>query len=213
MTDPLTDAVRRLKQLQEEVERLKSGQNEEGEPRLLFQLQDRATASEVVAIGPDETNAETVLARGRQASLVDNDLLNTDTATAADAQTKLVDNNVVHADTGVADDIQEDLRLQRSVVDLGAWNSIGYNTASFENVDIVRLGGEDAATASTTRAVVSRGDIPVDETGAVIDRASVATAGITGSDAGVGSDALALSGGPLETATYNSGGYATTTYQ
>jgi hypothetical protein len=46
MTDPLTDAVKRLKGLQEDVERLKSGQNEEGEPRLLFQIQEAAVADD-----------------------------------------------------------------------------------------------------------------------------------------------------------------------
>jgi hypothetical protein len=47
MTDPLTDAVRRLKGLQEDVERLKSGQDEEGEPRLLFKVQEAAVANDV----------------------------------------------------------------------------------------------------------------------------------------------------------------------
>jgi hypothetical protein len=61
MTDPLTDAVKRLKGLQADVERLKSGQNEEGEPRLLFQIQEAAVADESVALaaGPatDDTGA------------------------------------------------------------------------------------------------------------------------------------------------------------
>jgi hypothetical protein len=46
MTDGLTDAVRRLKQLQNDVERLKSAENEEGEPRLIFSAQETATATD-----------------------------------------------------------------------------------------------------------------------------------------------------------------------
>jgi hypothetical protein len=46
MTDGLTDAVRRIKQLQNDVERLKSAENEEGEPRLIFNAQERATATD-----------------------------------------------------------------------------------------------------------------------------------------------------------------------
>jgi hypothetical protein len=46
MTDGLTDAVRRLKKLQQDVERLKSGEDEEGEPRLLFSIQEQAAADD-----------------------------------------------------------------------------------------------------------------------------------------------------------------------
>lgn len=46
MTDGLTDAVRRLKGLQEDVERLKSAQNVEAEPRLLFEIADVAVADD-----------------------------------------------------------------------------------------------------------------------------------------------------------------------
>jgi hypothetical protein len=48
MTDPLTDAVRRIKGLQEDVERLKAGQDEEGESRLLFAVQEAAVAADDV---------------------------------------------------------------------------------------------------------------------------------------------------------------------
>jgi hypothetical protein len=50
MTDPLTDAVRRLKQLQETVERLESRENVEAEPRLLFEQADVATADDSTAL-------------------------------------------------------------------------------------------------------------------------------------------------------------------
>jgi hypothetical protein len=55
MTDALTDAVRRIKGLQEDVERLQAGQDEEGEPRLLFQIQEAAVGDDSVSVadGPD----------------------------------------------------------------------------------------------------------------------------------------------------------------
>jgi hypothetical protein len=69
MTDPLTDAVRRLKELEQDVERLKSAENEEGEPRLIFNAQERAVAGETLKIGPDETESETVIATDQQTDL------------------------------------------------------------------------------------------------------------------------------------------------
>jgi hypothetical protein len=49
MTDAITDAVRRLKGLQEDVERLQSEQDEQGEPRLLFSIQEQAVATDQLA--------------------------------------------------------------------------------------------------------------------------------------------------------------------
>jgi hypothetical protein len=69
MTDPLTDAVRRLKELQQDVERLQSAENEEGEPRLFFTSQEQAVADETVKIGPDETQSETATASDQQTDL------------------------------------------------------------------------------------------------------------------------------------------------
>lgn len=92
MTDELTDAVRRLKQLQADVERLKAARDQEGEPRLFFEVTEGAAAIDALSVvGADLTAAET--------------------ATAADAQA--------------------DLRLQRTVEDTGAYNSIGYNTSTY----------------------------------------------------------------------------------
>lgn len=67
MTDPLTDAVRRLKELQADVERLKAGQDEEGEPRIFIQERERAIASD-------------------RRSIRAADIATFETATAADAQ-------------------------------------------------------------------------------------------------------------------------------
>jgi len=51
MTDHLTEAVRRLRQLQEDVERLKSARG--GEIRDLRIVENAATADDVVVVGPD----------------------------------------------------------------------------------------------------------------------------------------------------------------
>ena len=49
MTDDLTDAVRRLKELQSDVERLKAARDQEGEPRLFFEASEAAVASDAQA--------------------------------------------------------------------------------------------------------------------------------------------------------------------
>jgi hypothetical protein len=46
MTDELTDAVRRLKELQSDVERLKAARDQEGEPRLFFETSEIASATD-----------------------------------------------------------------------------------------------------------------------------------------------------------------------
>jgi hypothetical protein len=69
MTDPLTDAVRRLKELQQDVERLQSAEDEDGEPRLFFTTQEQAIATEAVKLGPDETQSETATASDQQTDL------------------------------------------------------------------------------------------------------------------------------------------------
>jgi len=70
MTDELTDAVRRLKELQADVERLKAGDDQRGVPRLLFSQSE-------TAVGRDQINISAV------------DLQQSDVATARDAQTDL----------------------------------------------------------------------------------------------------------------------------
>jgi hypothetical protein len=141
MTDPLTDAVRRLKKLQQDVERLQSAEDEEGEPRLFFTTQEQAQATEETRIGPDIPAFEQANATDRQAELVANDVLGTDVATAAD--------------------IQQDLRLQRLQNDDGFYNSIGYNTSSYNNGDVVlasrpQLQSTDTGSATDTSSLRSR---------------------------------------------------------
>jgi len=70
MTDELTDAIRRLKGLQEDVERLKSADDQRGVPRLLFSQSETAVADDVPTIaGADVTAGETAVARDRQTDL------------------------------------------------------------------------------------------------------------------------------------------------
>jgi len=70
MTDDLTDAVRRLKELQADVERLKAGDDQRGVPRLLFSQSETATANDVsTVIDADTATSETAVARDRQTDL------------------------------------------------------------------------------------------------------------------------------------------------
>jgi len=70
MTDELTDAVRRLKELKADVERLKAGDDQRGVPRLLFSQSETAVASErVEIIAADLQQADVAEARDAQTDL------------------------------------------------------------------------------------------------------------------------------------------------
>ena len=70
MTDPLTDAVRRLKELQEDVERLKAGRDEEGEPRVYISERDRSTATDEQHVRANDVEAvDVATARDEQRDL------------------------------------------------------------------------------------------------------------------------------------------------
>jgi len=70
MTDDLTDAVRRLKELQADVERLKAGDDQRGVPRLLFSQSETAVANDTPrVIDADTATNETAVARDRQTDL------------------------------------------------------------------------------------------------------------------------------------------------
>jgi hypothetical protein len=113
MTDALTDAVRRIKKLQQDVERLKSSENEEGQPRLLFSIQEQTTADDAVSVRPpDFENVEAVESA---------DVLN------------IVDSDINNSETVAADDTQ-DIR-GRQVNSAGRYNRVGYNTASYNDPD------------------------------------------------------------------------------
>jgi hypothetical protein len=110
MTDALTDAVRRIKKLQQDVERLKSSENEEGQPRLLFSIQEQTLT-------------------GATVSVVSSDIDSVETAETADVL-NLVDSDIDNSETVATDDVQEDLR-GRQVDDSATYNDSGYNTSSY----------------------------------------------------------------------------------
>jgi hypothetical protein len=130
MTDSLTDAVRRLKGLQADVERLKAERDQEGVPRLFFTAPEDALAVDTLALlGEDILGAETAVADDAQGRLVSNDLASAETAVADDAQAGLVSNDLASAESAVADDTP--LSAIRDVTAPG-YNSVGYTTTSYD---------------------------------------------------------------------------------
>jgi hypothetical protein len=138
MTDPLTDAVRRLKGLQEDIERLKSEQDEEGEPRLFF------VEDEFVAVAND-----LVLDSGR----LEDDAVYND----ATYQTTTID---------LIERFRQDVDEQVSVIDSETldgggitgdafYNAATYQTTSVDAVDIVRDITVDRAAAKDTQDTIS----------------------------------------------------------
>lgn len=84
MSDALTDAVRRLKALREDVERLKAAQNEEGEVRLFFPSEDVATASDAVDVVGGNIAAADVAAAADTVDVRAPGVVEADVATATD---------------------------------------------------------------------------------------------------------------------------------
>jgi hypothetical protein len=130
MSDSLTDAVRRLKGLQADVERLKAERDQEGVPRLFFTAPEDALAVDTLTLlREDILGAETAVADDAQVGLVSNDLAGAETAVADDAQVGLVSNDLAGAETVSVDDIS--LSVIRDVTAQG-YNSVGYNTTSYD---------------------------------------------------------------------------------
>jgi hypothetical protein len=163
MTDDLTDAVRRLKELQADVERLKAGDDQRGVPRLLF------------------SQSETAVARDRQ-TVINADLSETETAVANDQQTDLRFQGRTRAGyqsrarygtaTYATEERLERFETRRNVsldterelvaADVGARNSVGVEIRATSPVDIVILveqsgTGPLTAPALTDRLRVSEG--------------------------------------------------------
>jgi hypothetical protein len=85
MTDHLTEAVRRLRQLQEDVERLKSG-GDQGQLRELRRVDDPVAVGDPVTVGPDVDVADAT-ATADDASSRLNDAEATDSTTTTDSAT------------------------------------------------------------------------------------------------------------------------------
>jgi hypothetical protein len=109
MTDALTDAVRRIKKLQQDVERLKSSENEEGQPRLLFSVQEQTLTGAAVSVVSSDIDSVEIAATPDVLNLVDNNIENTET---------------------VATDDKQDIR-GRQVDNSATYNNSGYNTSSY----------------------------------------------------------------------------------
>jgi len=131
MTDELTDAVRRLKELQADVERLKAGDDQRGVPRLLFSQSE-------AAVGRDRTDTrsrdvvsfETGVASDKTDTR-SRDVIFVETGVASDRQSGLILRDLQQSDVAEARDAQTDLRKQRTVED-GFYNAAGYNVATYE---------------------------------------------------------------------------------
>jgi len=137
MTDELTDAVRRLKELQADVERLKAGDDQRGVPRLLFSQSE-------TAVGSDRTDT-----RSR-------DVISVETGVASDRQSELTLQDLQQSDVAEARDAQTDLRKQRTVED-GFYNTAGYNVATIDpQVTITRVQQSETGVASDRIDIRSR---------------------------------------------------------
>ena len=120
MTDHLTEAVRRLRQLQEDVERLKQGRN--GEIRELRSIGDTAVCDDDVDAGADASVSDATgtadsVATGGDASVTDTTDSTDTVATGADAS---VDETAACDDTA-------------SVTETIATNIGEYDTSSYDD--------------------------------------------------------------------------------
>jgi len=131
MTDELTDAVRRLKELQADVERLKAGDDQRGIPRLLFSQSETVVGRD----RPDTRSRDAVsFETGVASDSTDTrfrDVISTETAVGRDRQSELTLRDLQQSDVATARDVQTDLRNQRTVED-GFYNTAGYNVATYE---------------------------------------------------------------------------------
>ena len=109
MSDALTDAVRRLKALREDVERLKAAQNEEGEVRLFFPSEEIATATDATDVIGANVAAAEVAAAADALDLRGPDVAEAETATATDSG-----------------------RVHGRDVERATWNTSGWNTSTYE---------------------------------------------------------------------------------
>jgi len=94
MTDPITDAVRRIKRLQQDVERLKAGTSEEGEPRLFVSEADRAVASDESDTRLNDIAAAETARTTDTAVVRDRDIGTNETAIATDSEAKTAGESV-----------------------------------------------------------------------------------------------------------------------
>jgi hypothetical protein len=210
MTDELTDAVRRLKELQADVERLKAGDDQRGVPRLLFSQSETGVASDRTDTrSRDVISVETGVASDRQSGLILRDI-SVETGVASDRQSGLILRDLQQSDVAEARDAQTDLRKQRTVED-GFYNAAGYNVATIDpQVTIVRTQQSETGVASDRIDIRSR-DLQQSETGVASDRIDIRSQDLQQSETGVASDRIDIRSQDLQQS-YNSAGYNTATY-
>lgn len=127
MTDPITDAVRRLKQLQQDVERLKAGQNEEGEPRLFVAETDRAAARDEENVRPNDVAATELVTVADTLALRPNDVAAAETVRASDSLA-VRDRDVAASETAAATDT---LTTVGEAVTPAYWNEAAWNASEY----------------------------------------------------------------------------------
>lgn len=130
MTNELTDAVRRLKELQSDVERLKAARDKGGVPRLFFETDEGAVAVDTLDLRAAGVSALEQAVVADTLDLKAADLSTVERATATETQAGLVASDISTADTATATDAQADLRLQRTV-EAATYNRSGYNTSTY----------------------------------------------------------------------------------
>jgi acyl carrier protein len=182
MTDPLTDAVRRLKGLQEDIERLKSEQDEEGEPRLFF-VEDEfiAVANNLTldsggleddAVYNDATYQTTtvdLIERFRQGFSEQVSVADTQSLSSDGITEDAVYNQAVYQTTSVdAVDIVRDVTVNRAaVVDTqslssggitedAVYNQATYQTTSVDAVDIIRKLEQETVAVTDSQTALNR---------------------------------------------------------
>jgi hypothetical protein len=140
MTDPLTDAVRRLKGLQEDVERLKAEQDEEGQPRLLFSEAETAAVSQGLGLRSTTLEDDAVYGDAKYQT------------TTVGFIERFSDASVETAEV----DVSQALRSQSLTSD-AFYNSATYQTATIDAVEIARESVDELATAADSLSQRSSG--------------------------------------------------------
>jgi len=176
MTDPLTDAVRRLKGLQEDIERLKAAQEQEGEPRLFFEQDERVLVSDSTRTRKQRTleedgiygqvgyntftvdSVDTVRPAASESAVADDIVAVSGQRLRQDRIYNQATYNVIAADVTAAEEAaaadSSDLAAS-SINDGGSYNTIGYSTGSLDSVEIVRQTVSDSAAAADNSSFVS----------------------------------------------------------
>lgn len=142
MTDPLTDAVRRLKGLQEDVERLKAAQDQEGEPRLFFEESERVLVSD-----SSRTRKQRTL---EESGIYGQVGYNTSTIDQVEIVRLAATETVGAADLGT---------INGSEVGDATFGASGYNTTSYSAAELIRVEQTETAVGDDSGSTVAVSDV------------------------------------------------------